>query len=323
MAYSIKQPLLSLCIPTYNRSQYLKQALESLVSNRDFDDEVEGVKSDHCSTDETEQIGKDYASNFSNIKYYRNPENIWDSNFCLAMDRATGEYVKLMNDNHVICAGSLHYMKERIKKHIKDRTALFFTGVVFNHPKTDECICHNFEDFVIHLSYYVTAIHCFGAWKEDWDKVEDRTKYSKLHLNQDDWAYQIVENKSKCILYTGVIANSLVIQGKHRSGYNWFDVHVENYYKLLQPYVDKGLLSPRGIRKEKNTYLIGLRDPLTVKYLYNILPDWHFDMSGATSILWRHFKDVPLFYAMMVTLPIWGGIKTVLFLLRKYDILKG
>lgn len=322
MGYNKKQILLSLCIPTYNRSQYLKQTLEALVNNKDFDEEVEVVISDNCSTDETEQLGRSYAKMYPNIKYFRNPENVRDSNFCLALDRATGQYVKLMNDNRVVCDDGLLYMKERIKKHIEDRTALFFTGVVFNHPKTDECICKNFEDFVIHLSFYVTAIHCFGAWKEDWDKVVDRTKYSELHLNQDDWAYQIVENKSNCILYTGVIANSLAIQGKHRSGYNWFEVHIVNYYKILQPYVDKGLVSSKGIRKEKNTYLIGLRDPLTVKYLYNILPDWHFDMSGATGILWGYFRKVPLFYAMMVTLPIWGGIKTMLFVMRKYDILK-
>jgi abequosyltransferase len=50
------RPLLSICIPTYNRSQYLKQALETYVSNAAFDDEVEIVISDNASTDNTEKM---------------------------------------------------------------------------------------------------------------------------------------------------------------------------------------------------------------------------------------------------------------------------
>lgn len=321
MGYSNNQILLSLCIPTYNRSQYLKQTLEALVNNKEFDGEVEVVISDNCSTDETEQLGRSYSKTYPNIKYFRNPENVRDSNFCLALDRATGQYIKLMNDNNVVCDDGLLYIKERIRKHINDKMALFFTGVIFNHSKTDACICENFEDFVVHLSYYVTAIHCFGAWQEDWGMVKDRTKYSNLQLNQDDWSYQIMEIKSKCVLYSGLIANSMTIEGKHRSGYNWFQVHVENYYRILQPYIDKGLISPRGLRKEKKTHLLGLRDPLTVKYIFNILPDWHFDMSGATSILWRYFYNIPLFYLMMLTLPIWGGVKVALFMMRKKHLI--
>ena len=36
-------PLLSLCIPTYNRSQSLRYVLEKFVENAEFNDEVEGT----------------------------------------------------------------------------------------------------------------------------------------------------------------------------------------------------------------------------------------------------------------------------------------
>ena len=48
------QPLLSICIPTYNRSEQLRRALESLVGQEGFS-EVEVVISDNCSTDGTEE----------------------------------------------------------------------------------------------------------------------------------------------------------------------------------------------------------------------------------------------------------------------------
>ena len=46
--------LLSLCIPTYNRVETLTVMLERVVHDPDFDEEVEIVISDNCSTDDTE-----------------------------------------------------------------------------------------------------------------------------------------------------------------------------------------------------------------------------------------------------------------------------
>ena len=313
-----KRPILSICIPTYNRSQYLKQALEALVSNAAFDDEVEIVISDNCSTDETEQVSKEYVAKYPNVKYFRNAENIRDSNFCLALDRATGHYVKLMNDNLIVEDDGLQYMKKRIKEHLEDRMPLFFSGgPLFNHPKTDECICNNFEDFVIHLSYYVTAIYCFGAWKEDWDKVTERTKYSHLQLNQDDWAYQIMENRGKCIIYTGKVASSLLIDRKYRSGYNWFQVHVANYYDILQPYIDKGLLSKKALSKEKRTYLYDLRGMIVKTYLPWLMPNFQFDTSGTLKIIWKYFKTEPYFHFLVLSSPIWIFVDALQFVGRR------
>ena len=53
-----KQPLLSICIPTYNRADKLKQTLESIVSQPEFIDfdEFEIVISDNGSKDGTKEI---------------------------------------------------------------------------------------------------------------------------------------------------------------------------------------------------------------------------------------------------------------------------
>ena len=115
------KPILSICIPTYNRCDYLKKSLEAYVNNSAFDAEVEIVISDNCSTDDTEQLCRTYAKAYPNIKYFRNTENVRDTNFCLALDRATGRYVKLMNDNTVVLEGGLQYMKDTILKNIKER----------------------------------------------------------------------------------------------------------------------------------------------------------------------------------------------------------
>lgn len=306
-----KRPLLSICIPTYNRAEVLQQMLETFVLNDDFDEEIEIVISDNASTDKTREVGENYAAKYSNIKYFRNEENIRDKNFPLSMDRATGEYLKLMKDNLIIATGGLKYMKEAIRENILERKSLFFTnGFLFNSPRRNVYYCQDFDDFIVHTSYRITSVTFFGCWREQWVKIVEREKYSSLQLAQDDWIYQVLKQSKDCVLYTKKFFSAIAL-GK-RGGYNWFEVHVKNYYQILQPYVDGGLVSSCALRKEKKTYLKGLKPQLVYKYLWKIFPDWEFDFTGTTEILRNHFKGIPYFYWLMATLPFWGlwvGIK--------------
>ena len=84
-------PLLSICIPTYNRSECLAQTVESIINSNSFDNRVEIVISDNCSTDDTEQVCRNYTNMYSNIKYYRQlePTDIADKNFIDALSFGT------------------------------------------------------------------------------------------------------------------------------------------------------------------------------------------------------------------------------------------
>ncbi|RYZ98014.1 MAG: glycosyltransferase, partial [Sphingobacteriaceae bacterium] len=70
---------LSICIPTYNRSNNLRETIESIITQPEFNgtDEVEIVIADNCSTDDTETVANEYTAKYpSKIKYNRNSENI-------------------------------------------------------------------------------------------------------------------------------------------------------------------------------------------------------------------------------------------------------
>lgn len=315
--------LLSICIPTYNRADVLKKSLESYVTNRHFDEEVEIIISDNASTDNTKEVGEYYSSKYSNIFYYRNSENIRDKNFPLALDRGTGKYLKLMKDNLVISEDGLLYMKDCIKKNVSEKAPIFFTnGILFNSDESNQYICNNLEDFVVHLSFYVTAVWVFGCWKSAWPMVSDRTKYSMLQLAQNDWFYQLVEQQGSAVLYKKPFIKETIEVGS-RSGYNWFRVHVSNYYLILQPYINNGHISKKALRKEKKTYLKSLMPFIALKYIWNTRPYWNFDMTGTTQILWKHFKTIPFFYFLFATLPIWGSYYVLKYPLKKIIVKVG
>ncbi len=75
----MNKPLLSICIPTYNRAPYLKELLDSIVCQ--FDDQeiynqVEVIISDNASEDNTTEVVAEYQKKYENIRYFRNKENV-------------------------------------------------------------------------------------------------------------------------------------------------------------------------------------------------------------------------------------------------------
>lgn len=300
-----KRPLLSICIPTYNRATVLEEALKAYVSDKDFDDDVEIVISDNASTDNTQQICQYYADKYNHIIYYRNKENVRDLNFPRILDKASGKYLKLMNDNNqIIHNHGLSYLKNILRVAEGEKEAIFFTnGNVFNCEKGEKTFCNGISNFYLFLSFFSTALHVFGAWREDWEQVENKELYSSMQLAQVDWAYQIVERKGNALLYNAKYFNGLDV-GK-RSGYNYFKVLVDNYYTIVLPYLDRSNVPQSVRKKERATYLeIQIKNRLIWKVTSSIVPtDQKFDFTGGLGILCKYYKKDAYFYLFLLKFP--------------------
>ncbi len=74
----MEHPLLSICIPTWNRWYSLQRCINSIIEQDEFKSwDVEIVVSDNDSTDETEAESRLLCNKYANFKYYRNEKNIW------------------------------------------------------------------------------------------------------------------------------------------------------------------------------------------------------------------------------------------------------
>ena len=98
-------PLLSICIPTYNRHLLLINTVNMLIhqiNGNSLNDHVEIIISDNASTDDTLGSCKVLVENNLNvsIRHFRNPSNIGFDRNCLAATKfASGEFVWLMSDD--------------------------------------------------------------------------------------------------------------------------------------------------------------------------------------------------------------------------------
>lgn len=109
-------PLLSICIPTYNRANFLRECLDSiLISARGHEDEIEIVISDNASTDETPSLVTEFQSRYSFIRYNRNPINVIEKNFYIVSTLATSKYVWLFGDDDKMTPQAIPAVLEQLR----------------------------------------------------------------------------------------------------------------------------------------------------------------------------------------------------------------
>jgi len=91
----LKNPAVSVCVPAYNTAPFLRQCIESALSQT-FED-IELVLVDNASTDGTFDIAQEYERRDSRVRAYRNPRNIGlHGSYDRCMDLAKGAWVKFL-----------------------------------------------------------------------------------------------------------------------------------------------------------------------------------------------------------------------------------
>ncbi|MCC0175633.1 glycosyltransferase [Waterburya agarophytonicola K14] len=127
----IKQPWLSVIIPTYNGSKYLPAALNSVIVQQD--DEIECVVIDDGSTDDTLAIVASYQDKL-NIKLITKARaGNWVANTNHALSVATSKYACFLHQDDLWLEGRLQKMKKAIANHPK--ASLYLHDAVFIDSK--------------------------------------------------------------------------------------------------------------------------------------------------------------------------------------------
>ncbi len=116
--------ILSICIPTYNRRDQLKENLENLIPIISKY-EIPVIISDNCSTDDTKDVVLKARGKYPYIVYSCNEENIgMDRNFDKVLKLAQTEYAWLLGDDDTI-RKDVYPILEKLQKEKPD---LLFLG---------------------------------------------------------------------------------------------------------------------------------------------------------------------------------------------------
>ena len=103
-----QEPLVSIGLPTFNRSSLLSKAIESVLAQTYTN--IELVVSDNASDDATQSICEEYAKKDSRIKYTRQHINTGPAcNFAYVLQHSVGEYFMWLGDDDWIDDNYLEY----------------------------------------------------------------------------------------------------------------------------------------------------------------------------------------------------------------------
>jgi len=111
----MKQKLLSICIPTWNRATDLKKSLNNIIPQAlEFKDKVEICISNNGSTDNTKEVVMNFKEKYPDlIKYNENEKNLgFDKNLLKVINTAEGDFAWTLSDDDLI-------VKDGIKTVIK------------------------------------------------------------------------------------------------------------------------------------------------------------------------------------------------------------
>jgi len=88
-------PLISVCVPTYNYGRFIRDCIESVMAQTLTDWEL--IICDDCSTDNTAEIVAEYAKRDARIIYRCNEQRLgMNGNIKRAADSGRGEYLKIL-----------------------------------------------------------------------------------------------------------------------------------------------------------------------------------------------------------------------------------
>lgn len=291
--------LFSICIPTYNRAIYLKQALDSIVSDELFlkTDLFEIVISDNHSSDNTEILCKEYISIYGNkIKYKRQNENLLDLNFIEALRLASGKYAKLHNDNRKLLPGTLKYIAD-ITQLAKNEDIIFFGNGDLSIP--EELFCADFDTFMTSVTYYSTWIGGFCIRKEQFDLLKDPGRLVETKLLQVDWLCLVMAYGGKAKILNKYLLEEIPLLTVINTDYSVSKVFGKYYLSILKPYTKDGMLNKKTYQRIKKEVFLKHIFPRTFKNIYtyqkgkyfmnlkDYWSNWYFYRSFKTALIWK------------------------------------
>lgn len=282
---------ISLCIPQYNRIQYLLKNL-SVIAEQSYPN-IEVVIADDASTDTTQQEIEKLVPNYKYpLIYHRHPKNVgYDANVRKSLELATGEYCMLMGNDDTIAPGeTIQALVDFLIANNKPEIG-FCNYIEANNPGVPIKRAH-FSGVVgageeVALKYYRSFSFVAGiVFRKDVFESVNTNKVDGSIYVQMYFAARIITSGGRLFMYeTPLILKDIRIDGSMANSYrdtlmkSWKDLKpIDGGLKQVVWAVSEGF-KDAGVHARKITYKI-------LKNIYRFTyPYWLFDYRSNSSFV--------------------------------------
>lgn len=251
-----RQPLLSICIPIYNRLEYLNRMLSRFLEDKDlFEEDIHLYISDNCSNDDLQSCCERFQKQGLSLIYHRNAVNIGaDKNFEWCFQNAKGTYTWLLGSDDIPVKGLLRTIVAKLKE---DEYGLFHLYRTGKQEVLKKLILP--DEMAILVSYWITFIsaNIFNSNVVHEIRFESYRKTNLLQISV--YLAACYSSRRNAILY---LNDTFEDDGNwlNNSGYNFYQVFVKNYLSIWREFCIQ--------RNISNTVFEAIKKDLFVKYIH-------------------------------------------------------
>jgi len=200
--------LLSIAIPTFNRSQKLQSQLDSLnkvISKSRFNKSIELLVSDNFSDDSTSEVLNNFLALEKNYLFTvnKNSENLGaDRNFGITIIKSSGKFVWILSDDDLVHSSAINFICESLVDN-KEVGFCFVNHYVNEEknfsaiiPSDENYIARNYEEFISKVMFAESMISSC-IFKKSLLSKEDLLKYVGEGYLYMYWVAKIMQSKTK------------------------------------------------------------------------------------------------------------------------------
>ncbi len=208
--------LLSFCLPTYKRPEFLLKAVESILkASAEYFDNVQLVITDDSTDDTNDWVIEQIRNRIKNLKYIKNATNLGiDGNILNAVDSSDGEFVWILGEDDLVSPDAVNTFFE-----IPNREEYGFICSNYSYVDSEQKkilkknVIGIFDDKKVNslelLENYAWSFGFIGACivnKKEW-QVVDSSKYKGTFFAHVGTILEAVKSKSVFIVSTPLIFN--------------------------------------------------------------------------------------------------------------------
>ena len=288
-----KQPVLSICIPIYNRIDFLKRHLDQYLKCKSlFDEKIHLFISDNCSKDDLQSLISEYSNKGLNMDYSRNTENIGpDGNFIKCFNSAKGKYIWLLGSDDVPVDGFVDSLVDILGSH--DYGYLFL-----NHDSKERQLTeyNDPKDLLDKVHIWITFMSA-NIFKTEFVKNVNGENYMGTYLIQVPYFLEgIAAGQTNAVFNYNWIQDGN--DAANNGGYNFFKVFVDNLLSIVYEKVENHQINNDCYERFKKSiycnFIRSFEDGLLIRR--DKVMRQNFDTKEGFKILMKHYGCKPYFY---------------------------
>ena len=246
------EPLLSLCIPTNGRVDWISLLLSSIYSQQVDNSLFEVVITDNARNPELEKAVAAFSQ--PNLKYYPS-DSAGFTNQVDAFEKCSGIFCKMLNHRSVLLPDSIGRMIGMVREYQDSKPLIYCSNGHIKGPSVIDC--PDMDSFVRNLSYFSSWSAGTAVWKDDMKGMRDKPVNSTFPHTL--FLFQVRE-ESHCVIWN--VPYQYLQDDVGKGGYNPFEAFGITFPDILHGLEEKGRISEETYRHVKKDIFSFL------KYLY-------------------------------------------------------